>query len=450
MFAEGLRHFQEEDSSFLASKGRGMACHHTGLGKSAIILAAKYKLGVHARSSRTLIVGGKSAMSVWPQETDKWLAEKCVVVTGGAGERARLWDEAEDSKNGIWCCTFESVIRDIVLKRKKLLKWDLVIVDEMHKARNRKTKAFEALTQLRSQYLFMASATIVNRGPMDLWTSLNLIDRRYFGSYWKFAEAYCHVFDNGWGGKDIEGVKNPEALKQVLSNYIVRRTWAQVRPEIPVIVRQPVRVDMTKEQERIYREIERDMIVEVVTEASREMIVTSTHLAKMVRLRQVAISPLLVGSEEVGGQIEMLLEMLEEDPHTVIFTPFRQLLEPLSAILVSKSYKVIQLYGGLEPKEVSLRTQMFRDEKTIALCTIKFAQSFNLSCPTAYALGFEWNPDDNEQAEGRLQRMDTATIEGVCIRYFITNGSIDEHVIEVLDGKQATVNSVISKMRGQS
>ncbi|MEM3041555.1 MAG: hypothetical protein QXG97_05985 [Nitrososphaerota archaeon] len=78
------------------------------------------------------------------------------------------------------------------------------------------------------------------------------------------------------------------------------------------------------------------------------------------------------------------------------------------------------------------------------LCTIDFAQSFSLdTVETAYMLGFDWDPNDNLQAEGRLRRLNSPTATPCLVRYIVLTGTVYDHVKDVVNGKVWTTSQFL-------
>jgi len=132
----------------------------------------------------------------------------------------------------------------------------------------------------------------------------------------------------------------------------------------------------------------------------------------------------------------------------VIFCVYREALDVLRDALVKDGYPeghIFMFRGGLRPDEINRQIDLWKKFKGVALVTIAFAQSFELdTTETAYCLGFDWDPNNNYQAEGRLRRLDSLLQTPCAMTYVIPEGSEYMQVLQVLDGKVVTVRQFLS------
>lgn len=274
---------------------------------------------------------------------------------------------------------------------------------------------------------------------------LNLVNHRTFSSYWRFVQTWCYVENTEGFGTQIWGVKNEDNLRKMLwERYYRMRTWKDVGNQFrkgtnntdePVIRRTEV-VPMSKQQTKLIRDLDRDMMVTL----GNEMVVTPNSLALLTRKMQMAVSPkILMPSAEYGGPVEWLSDKIGDDPHSVIFCPFREGLAVMRQRLVDDKYpenRIFELKGGTKPDDVNRIIDLWKKCQGVMLVTISFAQSFPLdTTDNAYMLGFLWDPNDNYQAEGRLRRFDSILQTPCNVSYIVPEHSDYHNVMDVLDGK---------------
>ena len=434
---ELIRPFQVEDSQFLAARKRAFLGHKTGMGKTLIGLAA-WSLWPNIR--KTLILGKKSSMAVWSTQPADWTN-----LEGRFVEDTSDWQEAVSSRDGTWMMTYEMYLRltkGSVGKWKS--EWDLVICDAAHKLRNRKTQIVKALHRLEFDHFIGMSATWASRGPQDLWAVLNLIAPAYFPSYWRFVETWCFV-ERTTFGTEVFGVRNLDNLKKLMSQYYRTRTWKEIGRQFDPVERRMVKIRMTVEQRRLHDELTANMMAMV----GDRLVVTGSVLALITRLRQVAVSPkLLSATAGYGAGIEYLVDALEDDPHTVIFTPFTEAIPIIEQAFKDAGYEhILHLWGGMQPAKVNAIVAEWKRLKGIMLCSIGFAEAFAMDTThTAYFLGFDWDPNQNIEAEGRLRRLDSELVEPCIVNYIFNQQSIEDHVQEVVNNKVRTVSQVFQDM----
>ena len=447
-----LRPYQVKTSKFLVSAKRAICAHEMGLGKTACALDALGTLTFNGDPyfpTTVLILCPKVALYVWQTECIKWGSICPTIIRGKPEERRELW-----KNSSFVLVTYDILKRDIALQNNFVsLYWDVIICDEAHKFRNRKTLTYKAVKKLHSPYMWLLTGTPASRGAQDLWSLLNILKPKLFSSYWKFVNTFCYV-ERTQFGTEVTGTRNAEALRVVLASRMIRRT--KKSEGVVGKVRQFLPIDMTPTQKRIYNELSNDLMAELNVSTGRKILIPSP-LTQLIRHRQLLVTPkLLDPGLEYGAGLEAIGEYLEgsNSKHVVIFTPFAKAIPFIEYYLMDldRGYKFIRLQGGMDPEEVGEAIETFKrpnpdsDNKRdcIAICTIKFAQSFSLeTCSTAFFLGYEWDPAENQQAEDRIHRM--TSLDLVNIYYVKHQNTIDGFIMGTLGEKQHNVNRIFVK-----
>lgn len=428
--------YQREDADLLVRKGSLMLGHKTGLGKTFIALLGASEMG----GDRLLITGTKSSLATWLTEVPRWTEGKPVYLGAKTPGLQEAWNRAcQKDRPGIWLVN-HSMFQQLVHRgdaRKKPF-WDTLIEDEAHKSKNRTKLLFKALKKVEADHRILASATFASRGAQDIYAPLNLIDPKMFPSYWRFVNTFCYVEDSSYG-KTVTGTRNKEKLRELLKDYYITRKYAEVHTQMPPLRRQIIDLEMNADQERLYRKLEKDMILEEGT----QLIITPGTLSRDTRLRQLALCPQILDAQfPVGVGIEYLMEEIPaEDQHVVVFSQFKEVLYKVREALTSQGVKCFMLQGGMEPDEVVEEVRRFKETGGTMLCTIAFAQSFALDTVSrAYVLGLDPDPINNIQAEGRLRRADSQLgPEGVLVRYIIIKNSREEVFRDIVNDKLENV-----------
>ena len=459
-----LREYQNEGVKWLLQRDRAILADDMGLGKTVQVirtmqaLSKRHPVGQKDSIKRILIVAPKVALYVWMLELDKWWPDgfACtIMLIGHAAKRRKIIEELDDVR--IILTTYNTLKTHIKPKEPSKtdfpLEHDIIIADEAHRFRNRKTATYKMMKQLSAPYFYMLSGTPATRGPQDLWALLNIIDRGRFSSFWRFVNAHCHV-DRGPFGHQISGVKNPEGLRNVLKPFLKRRLKMDVAEELPLKTRQILPVGMTPTQRKLYNQMEQEMYAEL---EDGSVSFAQTSLTKLLRLRQILVTPLLlrgdVGEEdydnsyaEYGAGIDAIAEHMQDvgDHHVVIFTPFAKAI-PFIELRLSRLgiTQGVVLKGGMGPEQVGAAIEEFKEKRGIAICTIKFAQSFSLeTARVGYFLGYEFTPDENWQAEDRLHRLTSKN--PVTIYYIQHKDTVDEDVLEILNTKSHNIHQMFN------
>lgn len=439
--------YQVTGANFLVSHKRVILADEMGLGKTIEAIDALRQLQAQSQNRfqeephatgpalagglQILIACPKSALYVWQSELTKWLPTVIpTMIIGTPVAREKLW------KAQVVLVTLDMLRIDINKARRD---WDVIIIDEAHKIKNRKTKGFKAIKRLRSTYLWLLTGTPSSRGAQDMWAYLHLINHKLFSSYWKFVNTFCVVV-NGTYGMEILGTRNAKQLKELLTSYLIRRTK---EGRAPPKTRQKILVDIDPQILGIYQKLAGDMIAEM---DSGGALITPTVLAKLTALRQLLVCPKLLDSSlGYGTSIATVLDIIQDyDDHFVIISPFSSALPYFETYLNSKGYRdIVTLKGGMGPKEVKEAIDSFKAQRGIALMSLKFAQSFSLETAVhGYFIGFAWDPIMNFQAEDRINRMNS--VGAATLSYLVHKDSVEEELINpTLNAKTQAVNAFL-------
>jgi hypothetical protein len=213
------------------------------------------------------------------------------------------------------------------------------------------------------------------------------------------------------------------------------------------IRREAVPLDFVPAWRKKYDALEKDMILEM----EGVTVVTPNSLAKLTRLLQLSISPKILDpleTKEYGPVVTYIIEQVSDDPHTVIYTPYREAIEVFKEALIADGYpaeNIFTLQGGDNEDDIDLVEKRWKETRGVLLCTITFAQSFRVdTSDTAYFAGFSWDPNDNIQAEGRLEAINSKREHPALCRYVYVRGTAYESaVLPVLDNKNYNVTTFL-------
>jgi len=446
----------------IVNKGRTAVIAVPGAGKTRPIIDALVELDI-IRTDKVfvdektfprgpvLIMCSGPAVATWKRQVPQWSGidgeEHIHVITGDAATRSAWWTYVAEHP-GVYIINFAIFWRDI--EYIKALRWGAIIADEYHKVmRSRKSatyKYFKSLT-LHSDVMILASGSVISKDPSSMFTAFQLIAPKVFKSYWKFVGTYC-IVNKGQFGTEILGVKNVQALHAIMDQYFAYVPEEVIADQLPTGRRSAFDVEMDKDQQGLYEELAEDMLAILEMdegEGEDVVIIAPTVLTKLIRLRQLLCCPRMLDARlGMGGGFEAIVDTLEEEPHVVIFTPFRDACELIAAELTKRGYAAHCIMGGIGHTEQAERVEYFRTHRSILVCTIAYAESFDLeTCKTSFFLGYS-HLDANRQAEGRTRRA-ISEHEFVQWRYTRYKGTIDEDILLDLQQHAANVNKVMKR-----
>lgn len=415
-----------------------------GLGKTPTTTTALYNIAPSCEM--VLILCPKNAIRVWEDHIKDWFAG----LDAAKGEKTpyviHRWRKRQNSPNerkALWSTRVADHINIYIMTHQGFLFdvgdishiFNVIIVDEAKRIRGRKSKVFEALkTKTKYANFFWPMTGTPGKVPLDLWTLFHLADPKYYRSYWKFVNAFHYTQKNEWNAFEALGIRNEEQWFKTLNSKASIATKEMVKDQIGEYnktLRQILHVDMDDEQVKYYKQLADEMYAETPD----GIILTSSKMERTLRFRQLLVCPkiLVPSSPSYGAAIEDLIETLTDtDPHVVIFTPFTAAFPHFRQRLNQAGYSnVFTLSGNTSADELVETIASYRKSRGIILCSIKYATAFSLEPATeAFFIGYEFDPEDNEQAEERLNRLTTRSL--INAYYYCHNQTYEEDQVSII------------------
>ncbi len=328
--------------------------------------------------------------------------------------------------------------------------FDLIIFDEAHKIKNRKTKQTQGallVASNQSKRVILMSGTPILNNPQDLYLLLKIVNPRLYPSYTKFTSEFCIVEQLPFPPfpRVIQpGVKNKDKLISILSQCMLRRE-KHVINLTPKSYR-TIPVELGDDQLYKYLTMEEDLFTLLDT---GEKITAPAAIAKLTRLRQICLEPnLLSDNHKISTpSVKTLLikELIEDsDSPVIVFTYFSKYAKLLSDELTKAKIANVTYTGA---DKTSTRAQIVKDfqaGKYKALIGTITSMGLGLTLTASHTVIFSdlfWTPATNEQAEDRTHRIGqkhTVTIIDIWAK-----GTVEDHLHRVLKRKKQVFDEII-------
>lgn len=342
----------------------------------------------------------------------------------------------------------EIVAEDKAVKKKPktpmldhLLKehWDIVILDEAHRIKDKKTGWTREIKKLKAKVKHVMTGTGFINNPAEIHSLLHFLNKYEFSSYWRFREKYC-AEDLIDGFRKIVGVnpENADEFRALVREIGPRRTKREVFKNLPEPIYTPVEVELNPIQRRMYDSIVSDLMA--MDEAGAPIYAPNV-LAALQRLRQVCVATPKVVEEyfdeeqqrrvqkiqlvEPSSKLDAVMEILdglewdeERRDQVVIFSNFKDPIEMLKKRFEPRwDINGRQIFKGIP--YIHLRQQdndqqrynkwaieFPKKEHQVFLSTLQLgSESISLtSASTCIFLDRSWSPKDNSQGESRVWR----------------------------------------------
>jgi len=351
-----------------------------------------------------------------PRLTKEWWAEVIrdqeagyVGVCGQAG-RGVPWRKVAtwgNKKPNIYVVVHPTAVR-MSADKLRAVKWDMVIVDEAHRFKNRKAKQTKALKTLIARRKIMLTATPYGRSPADMWALLHWLYPKSFRSYWRFFDQYVDSYRPPHGRfTTINGPKNLKQLAKEIEPFYLKRTKEQVLPDLPPITYSDVPIVLEGKQEQLYLKLVKDAYAEL----SGTEIILENALVRFLRLQQCALDPSIISEDlppyplgEVPAKVQWLQEWIEDHPgeSVVIVSRYRRFVEAWLRGLAPGACIV----GGMDRDEVQSALKVFNKTGVMVGSLHAIKEGLNLQrASTMIITDGSWSSTDEYQLSQRIYRV---------------------------------------------
>jgi superfamily II DNA or RNA helicase len=327
--------------------------------------------------------------------------------------------------------------------------YDLLIVDEAHHLKSRTTSNWTLVNSIQKTFFLMLTATPVQNNLEELYNLVTLLRPGHL----KTRKAFMGEFVSRGNPTDPQ---NRETLRQLLKEVMVRSTRSLTKVRLPPRFAFTTRVSPTSIEDSFYR-----AITEFVTSQARR---PSDGLSKLSlrRLLEAAGSSVpaairmlvRMGAEaagEIGRQARELVEMGRNDgegakirrvvellrasrEQKIIFVNYLATLEYLHEVLCAQAIPHAVFQGSLPAAQKQAAMDAFRDGCPVLLATGIGGEGHNMQfCHMMINYDLPWNPMQIEQRIGRIHRIGQE--KEVQVYNFCLGGSLEDHILEVLDRK---------------
>lgn len=454
---EFLTPYQKDAWGWLHGRGNDgsnlwWAC---GSGKT---LAALLFLVSGPVSEKKVVITRATTKNQWKREASQYTDLKLRVLSGTTPYELSPDDEAVVLSWEILKGWYPELVRWAGHRRLAVI-WDEIHKGKSHRRKEKYVRAngtigwrlmenraayASRLSKLASRSLGLTATPIRDRRD-DLWAQLDLIQPGRWQSSWDFVHYFCDAKPGLYGGLDTTGTSNCEELKRKLSSVTHAVSYAEMAKELPPKRRQLVYLGPEDQTRQMSFRTE-------MKKAARR----GGSAVFEVRLQEAA-------SRKRGWIVKEVREMLDQNQKVVVFTSRRKDCESLfKAIPKGKSDTSFRGpnacgmwcgHGGDSLAERERMVREYADHEGPALF-IGTHDAFGEAIDglqytdVVYFALLPWTPGQVTQAEGRFSRH--GSDRPVLISYVVAEGTVDEHVADILLEKLEDVSVTLNDGETQS
>jgi SNF2 family DNA or RNA helicase len=409
--------YQLEGIAFLMPRHHALLADEMGLGKTAQAILSLRLMFHTGLIENALLVCPKPLVNNWSRELRTWAPDVPFEVVGGdLEERRACWTV---SNCPLKLVNYELLTRDAALIDDDRVRFDVVVLDEAQRIKNKEAKTAQIVRTIRRERSWALTGTPIENRPDDLVNLFAFID---------------------------PGRIPPETpvkkLASLTADCILRRVKEDVMTDMPPKIVRDTVLELTPAQKDAYTLAEKEGVVRLNALGDT---ITVQHIFELVmRLKQICnFDPLTGQSAKLEQLVADMTEVAESGRKAIVFSQF---IEPLEAVARAlEPLGPLQYHGRIPPKERQAILDRFKSDKTKHVILMSYATGsvgLNLQF-TNYVFLFDrwWNPAVEDQAINRAHRIGQK--EPVFVTRFISEGTIERKIADVLERKRQLFNELI-------
>ena len=350
-----LFEYQKEgvEQAFDKYGGRCLLADDMGLGKTRQALA----FIAHCLPARVLVICPSYLRYQWTHALKEWLN-----IDG------QLVKKGNETLEGEACIVSYDMLAALKIPTGV---FDVVVCDESHYVKSRKTKRTKACTPLvkSAKFAMLVTGTPALNRPIELFSQLMMLRPMYVKNYTAYAKRYCNGKPTPFGYDD-RGSSLENELNWVLrKGFMVRRLKRDVLTQLP-----------PKTRHTVWLEVKTDLLgdVEAGFRKWKKLNLTLYKLpsgSEQQRLqmfeRQKTISQLFVATSlaKCEAIARWVISALDEGRSFIFFAYHQVVLNAVEEAVADK-YKYMRIDGSTPAKTRQANVEAFQKDDTIRIAIL--------------------------------------------------------------------------------
>lgn len=462
-----------------------------GTGKTRTVIEIMRAIyNSQGRVHRTLIYTLPLPVPQWREEWLKYTAinkNKITLLQGPGPKRLKLFLKTiEANPDQIFITNWEALLMKPLFQAMQAWRPEVIVFDESHKAKSHKSKRSKAAFEMANPRdwitkkplpkpnTYILTGSPVLKDTLDLFQQMKILDGgRTFGqNYFAFRAQYFRDRNAGmpediafpdWEimTEEKDGFDALAAIQSKLgaiSMRVEKKDCLDLPPEVSV----PIKVAMSKEQQRLYDEMQDDLITYYRSKA----VVATMALTKALRLMQIASG--FVAAQTPGeddGRVELdlgdtpkllalhdLVEQIvvEGQGKVLIWAVFKHNYGQIRQVCDGLGVKYVEVHGGISEPQKIKNVKAFQEDPAVKVFIGHPGSGgvgLNLTV-AGYSIFYSRNFSLEHflQARARNHRGGSTEAGHTSITHYdlICEGTIEEDVVSSLNEKQVISDRVLS------
>lgn len=423
-------------------RGRAILADEVGLGKTieAGLILKEYLIRGLVR--KILILVPASLVLQWVRELNQKFGIPAV-----AQKKEYMWTQYD-----VVVASIDTAKRDPHREIVTSMEYDMLVIDEAHKLKNKQTTNYKFVTELRKKYCLLLTATPVQNDLSELYNMITLLKPGQLGGVDQFASNFV---------VDKRQPKNEDKLQEELAKVMIRNRRGDGDMNFTKRIVKNVPLTLSPEEMALYRGVcdfvkgryqdaagtgDMSSMLSLVTLqrevcSSRDAVfLTLFNLFKKtteespIRAKIWELVELIKGIQ-ANTKAEKTMEIIQElNDKVIVFTEYRASQEYLLKFFKDHNITAVSYRGGMNRGKKDWMMDLFRNRAQVMVATEAGGEGINLQfCHNIINFDLPWNPMRVEQRIGRVHRL--GQTENVRIFNLSTEGTIEEHILSLLHEK---------------
>jgi SNF2-related domain/Helicase conserved C-terminal domain len=435
--------YQREGMLHLAFTERALLADEMGLGKTIQAIAACALLHRLGKASRVLVITPASLKTEWEEQIQQFTRLPYQIVFGRRSDRHR----ALQNSSFFTLVNYEQMMRD-ALDVNRLLRPDIVVLDEAQRIKNWGTKTAQAIKRLTSRFAFVLTGTPIENRIDELYSIVDFLDPNVFGPLFRFNREFYELDDRGRPAE----YRNLDRLHDRVSPLLLRRRKADVETQLPGRTDRNLFLPLNASQSATYAEHELQ-VAKLVHLARRRPLTKQEHdklMRELAMTRMICDTNYILDSNDpTSPKVDELQKILEEclsepDIKVVVFSEWERML-----LLVRQRLREMKLgyawhTGSVAQRRRRAEIQMFKADTRCRVFLSTDSGSVGLNLQVASVVvncDLPWNPAKLEQRIARAWRKNQT--RAVTVINLVAERTIEHRMLGTLAAKKGLADGIL-------
>ncbi len=410
--------FQFAGVGFLFPRHRAILADEMGLGKTMQAITTIRMLLRTGQAQRILLICPKPLVTNWIKEFAIWAPEIPVgTITGNQASRRWHWTSNDAP---VKVANYELMIRDEPVIEHAGLHYDLVVLDEAQRIKNKNNSTSKAIRNISRTRSWALTGTPIENSLEDM-------------------VGICEFVSPG----TVHGEMSPRQMRGELKNMILRRTKDVVMKDMPPCLIHDAELELTTDQAESYEQAESAGVLRLNSMGDE---VTIKHVFELVlRLKQICNFDPATGESCKTERLKADLgEIAASGQKAIVFSQFVDTIKEISPHIAD--HRPLEFHGRIPSGKRDAVLDEFKNDPTRTVLLMSYgAGSVGLNlqfCRYVFLFDRWWNPAVEDQAINRAHRIGAAG--SVTVTRMIIADTIEQRIHEILEAKRGLFREVLS------